>query len=196
MDTNLSMVPPPACHQNIPHQPLNIEGFGVGISWVFFFFSFWLLAFGCLTSEASHEELENSRVGGKIIHLGMYCMGQAGTELPVLPLKVLAMPPSLENSRFPGQACTKLAGLTVPMHCSKPAISAGSASRRPSPPASFWQQLPRYFQIKKLKKHERNGVDCPRYVLDASGYIKMSMTFFRRIFSLFLWKSKGAKQYL
>lgn len=150
----------------------------------FFFFPFWLLAFGCLTSEASHEEWENSRVGGKIIHLGRYCMGQAGTELPVLSLRVLAMPPSLENSRFPGQACSKLAGLTVPMHCSKPDISAGSASTQPSPPASFWQQLPRYFEIKRLKKHERNGADCPRYVLDAFCPYKNVMMFFRRIFNL------------
>lgn len=57
-------------------------------------------------------------------------MGQAGTELPVLPLKVLAMPPSLENSRFPGQACSKLAGLTVPMHCSKPAIQTAQSSSK------------------------------------------------------------------
>lgn len=53
MDTNLSMVPPPACHQNIPHQPLNIEGFGVGISWVFFFFllvvGVWLSYFRSIT---------------------------------------------------------------------------------------------------------------------------------------------------
>lgn len=166
MDTKLSMVPPPTRHQNIPHQPLNIEGFGV-LLLLWFFFSFWLLLFGFLTSAASHEELENSSVGDKGIHLGRYCMGQAGTELAVLPARVLAMPPSLESFSFPGQACSKLAGMTVPIHCSKPDISAGSASRQPSPPASFWQQLPCFFEIKKLKKHERNGVDCPRYVLDA-----------------------------
>lgn len=53
MDTNLSMVPPPACHQNIPHQPLNIEGFGVGISCFFFFFllvvGVWLSYFRSIT---------------------------------------------------------------------------------------------------------------------------------------------------
>lgn len=141
---------------------LNIEGFG-GFVIVGGFFPFWLLLFGFRTSAASHEELENSSVGGKGIHLGRYCMGQAGTE----PVRVLAMPPSLESFIFPGQACSKLAGMTVPIHCSKPDISAGSASRQPSPPASFWQQLPCFFEIKRLKKHERNGVDCPRCVLDA-----------------------------
>lgn len=53
MDTNLSMVPPPACHQNIPHQPLNIEGFGVGISSFCFFFllvvGVWLSYFRSIT---------------------------------------------------------------------------------------------------------------------------------------------------
>lgn len=33
--------------------------------WVGFFFPFWLSLFGFLTSEASHEELEKSNVGGK-----------------------------------------------------------------------------------------------------------------------------------
>lgn len=46
-------------------------------------------------------------MGEKKIHLGRYCMGQAGTELVVLPVRVLAMPPSLENSSFPGQVCSK-----------------------------------------------------------------------------------------
>lgn len=39
MDTNLSMVPPPTRHQNIPHQPLNIEGFGGFVIVVFGFVS-------------------------------------------------------------------------------------------------------------------------------------------------------------
>lgn len=170
MDTNLSMVPPPTCHQNIPHQPLNIEGFGVGISWGFGlgFFCLLVVVVWCSYIRSITWRVRKQQGGEKKrIHLGRHCMGQAGTELAVLPVGVLAMPPSSENFSFPGQACSKLAGMTVPIHCSKPDISAGSASRQPSPPASFGLQLPSYFEIKRLKKHKRHGVDCLGYVLDA-----------------------------
>lgn len=185
--------------------------------WVgFFFFPFWLSLFGFLTSEASHEELEKSNVGGKkkATMAGTAWDKQGQSWLSCLPAQwVLAMPPSLENFSFPGQARSKclLAGMRLPIHCSKPDTSAGSASRQHSPPASSWQRMPCYFEIKRLKKHERNGVEIvPGMFGMLSTHTKMSMKFFRRIFNFFLnksclkhseikgflWKQKGAKQYL
>lgn len=183
--------------------------------WVGFFFPFWLSLFGFLTSEASHEELEKSNVGGKKpTKAGTAWDKQGQSWLSCLPAHwVLAMPPSLENFSFPGQARSKclLAGMRLPIHCSKPDTSAGSASRQHSPPASSWQRMPCYFEIKRLKKHERNGAEIvPGMFWMLSTHTKMSMMFFRRIFNFFLnksclkhseikgflWKQKGAKQYL
>lgn len=210
-DTNLSMVPPPTCHQNIPHQPLNIEGFGVDF---FCLFSFWLSLFGFLTSEASHEELEKSSVGG-------------GKKKP--PRQVLhgtsrdsAGCPACQHTEFWQfhPACKTSVSLVrlAPNACWQEWHYQYTAqnqtplqAQHPDNTASFWQRMPCYFGIKRLKKHERNGVEIvPGMFWMLSTHIKMSMVFFRRTFNFFLnksclkhseikdflWKEKGAKQCL
>lgn len=170
MDTNLSMVPPPTCHQNIPHQPLNIEGFGVGISWVFGLVFFLLVVvvvwFSYIRSIArgvrKQQHGEKKNPPRQVLHgTSRYRVGCPACQ------EFWQCHPAWKTSVSLVRLAPKLAGMTVPIHCSKPDISAGSASRQPSPPASFWLHLPCYFETKRLKKHERNGADCPRYVLDA-----------------------------
>lgn len=185
--------------------------------WVgFFFFSLLVVVVWFSYIRSITRGVRKEQCGGekKATKAGTAWDKQGQSWLSCLPAQwVLAMPPSLENFSFPGQARSKrlLTGMRLPIHCSKPDTSAGSASRQHSPPASSWQRMPCYFEIKRLKKHERNGVEIvPGMFWMLSTHTKMSMTFFRRIFNFFLnksclkhseikgflWKQKGAKQYL
>ena len=153
-DTNLSTVPPPTRHKNMPstsyrYQHQNMEG--LGFVWGF---CCWLDFY---KSEGSH-----SVTGEKSTWAGTPAAWNkvAWSWLSCLPRRwVLAVPPSSENdglslARLAQNACQQQwHHRYATARWRKMGISVQAEHpEHPILPVSLWQQVPHYFEIKRLKK--------------------------------------------